>query len=231
MAQSMAGCAMILAGAVLAGAGACVRLGNRKMRRIAVFFPLAGGALILGGLGVNRAAYRQIADFVNSMDLPASHIEEHLRNLSLQWPEFANTAWTAGGVLLLAGGLAAALFAWKKKCPEVRPEMEEKYKLFIMFLPVLILSFVFAYLPIYGWRYGIMGKLDKVAADYEINERETALAVLDDGVPQVVKLYLASKKLEGLSDLTIKMYLNRLRIFFDAVRKEPQNVEANDITD
>ena len=31
--------------------------------------------------------------------------------------------------------------------------MEEKYKLFIMFLPVLVLSFVFAYLPIYGWRY------------------------------------------------------------------------------
>lgn len=75
----------------------------------------------------------------------------------------------------------------------------------------------------------IMGKLDKVAADYEINERETALAVLDNGVPQVVRLYLASKKLEGLSDLTIKMYLNRLRIFFDAVCKEPQNVEANDI--
>ena len=50
MMQSMAGCAMVLAGAVLAGAGACVSLGNRKMRRIAVFFPLAGGALILSGL-------------------------------------------------------------------------------------------------------------------------------------------------------------------------------------
>ncbi|MBQ6175261.1 MAG: sugar ABC transporter permease [Clostridia bacterium] len=31
--------------------------------------------------------------------------------------------------------------------------MPEKYRLFIMFLPVLLLSFVFAYLPIYGWRY------------------------------------------------------------------------------
>lgn len=75
----------------------------------------------------------------------------------------------------------------------------------------------------------IMGKLDKVAANYDIAERETALTVLDDGIPQVVRLYLASKKLEGLSDLTIKMYFNRLKIFFDAVHKEPQNVEANDI--
>ena len=32
-------------------------------------------------------------------------------------------------------------------------EMPEKFRLFIMFLPVLLLSFVFAYLPIYGWRY------------------------------------------------------------------------------
>ena len=153
MVQSMAGCAMILAGAALAGAGACISLGNRKMRRIAAFFPLAGSALILGGLAVNRAAFQQISDFVNGMELPASHIQEHLRNLSLQWPAFANAAWTLGGILLLAGGAVAALFAWRKKCTDIRPEMEEKYKLFIMFLPVLILSFVFAYLPIYGWRY------------------------------------------------------------------------------
>ncbi|MBQ3667973.1 MAG: sugar ABC transporter permease [Clostridia bacterium] len=31
--------------------------------------------------------------------------------------------------------------------------MPEKYKLFIMFLPVLLLAFLFSYLPIYGWRY------------------------------------------------------------------------------
>ena len=121
MVQSMTGCAMVLIGAILAGAGACVSLGNRKMRRIAVFFPLAGGALILGGLSVNRAAFQQITDFVNGMDLPASHIEEHLRNLSLQWPAFANTAWTAGGILLLglvafAVGTAGGVIMGKIMC-------------------------------------------------------------------------------------------------------------------
>ncbi|MCI7766647.1 MAG: ABC transporter permease subunit [Oscillospiraceae bacterium] len=31
--------------------------------------------------------------------------------------------------------------------------MEDKYKLFLMMLPILILSFLFAYLPLFGWRY------------------------------------------------------------------------------
>jgi len=151
--QSMLGCAMILLGAVLSGVGACVSLGNRKMRRIGVWLPLCGGALILSGLAVNRAAYQSIEGFVRGMDLPAGHIEEHLNNLALQWPAFANTAWTVGGALVLAASLAVLLFTYRVKCAEDKAEMEEKYKLFIMFLPVLLLSFVFAYLPIYGWRY------------------------------------------------------------------------------
>jgi len=149
--QSMAGCAMILAGAAAAGVGACISLGNRKMRRTGVWFPLGGGALILGGLAVNSAAYRNIRAFVESMD--AAYVQDHLKNLSLQWPVFAHAAWTAGGILILAASAAALFFAYRRKCAEAKAEMEEKYKLFIMFLPVLALSFVFAYLPIYGWRY------------------------------------------------------------------------------
>ena len=153
MYRSMRGCLMILGGAVMAGAGACISLGNRKMRRIAVWFPLAGGALIIGGLAVNKAAYHSIEQFVRNMDLPASHIEEHLNNLALRWPEFAHNAWMAGGIAILAVSAAAVYLAYRTRCLDNRAEMEEKYKLFIMFLPVLILSFIFAYLPIYGWRY------------------------------------------------------------------------------
>ena len=183
MRRSMAGCAMILAGAVLAGAGACVSLGNRKMRRIGVWFPLAGSGLILGGLAVNRAAFERIGQFVQSMDLPESHIREHLNNLALQWPEFANTAWTVGGILLLAGSLAAAFFAYRAKCPETRPEMEEKYRLFIMFLPVLILSFVFAYLPIYGWRYAFYDAKagDELTKDIFVGFSNFSMLINDPG--------------------------------------------------
>lgn len=31
--------------------------------------------------------------------------------------------------------------------------MEDKYKLFLMMLPIIIISFLFAYLPLFGWSY------------------------------------------------------------------------------
>lgn len=181
MQQSMLGCAMILAGALAAGAGACVSLGNRKMRRIGVWLPLLGGALILGGLAVNSAAYQNMQAFVRSMD--AAYVEDHLRNLALQWPEFANTAWTVGGILVIAASALALYFSYARKCPEGKAEMEEKYKLFIMFLPVLILSFVFAYLPIYGWRYAFYDAKagDELTKDIYVGFSNFSMLISDPG--------------------------------------------------
>ncbi len=149
--QSMLGCLMILGGTLAAGAGACISLGNRKMRRIGAWFPIAGAALILGGLAVNRMAYGSIVDFIHSMG--EEFAADHLADIDPQWPQFAYSAWTAGGILMLAVSMAVLYFSYSRKCADPKPAMDEKYRLFIMFLPVLILSFIFAYLPIYGWRY------------------------------------------------------------------------------
>ncbi|MBO2516196.1 MAG: ABC transporter permease [Clostridiales bacterium] len=43
--------------------------------------------------------------------------------------------------------------------------MQEKYRLFLMILPVIFLSFLFCYLPIYGWRYSFF---DLVTGDYTL---------------------------------------------------------------
>ena len=75
----------------------------------------------------------------------------------------------------------------------------------------------------------IMTALDKVASNYTITERETSLAVIDDEIPKVVKLYLSSKKLEGVSDNTIKMYAGMLKVFFRHVRRIPQEICTNEI--
>ena len=151
--QSMIGCAMVLVGILAAAAGACISLGNRKMRRIGIWFPLCGGVLILAGLYINRLAYNQINDFVANMQVSESFRQQHLNNLALQWPGFAYTAWLAASVLILASSAAVCFFAYWGGKAEEKAEMPEKYRLFIMFMPVLLLSFVFAYLPIYGWRY------------------------------------------------------------------------------
>lgn len=71
--------------------------------------------------------------------------------------------------------------------------------------------------------------LDKAAANYDFSEKETSLAVIDEDIPKIVKLYLASKKLEGLSDNTIENYSGRLRIFFEAIRRPPQDIQTNEI--
>ena len=149
---SMLGCALVLLGVVTAGAGACVSLGNRRMRRIGVWLPLVGAVVILAGLFINRTAYGNITSFVRSMDVSESFKASHLENLALQWPGFADTAWTVAALLIFVTGIAVCLFSYSQE-REDKAEMSEKYRLFIMFLPVLLLSFVFAYLPIYGWRY------------------------------------------------------------------------------
>lgn len=75
----------------------------------------------------------------------------------------------------------------------------------------------------------ILTTLDRAAANYDITEKETALTVFDDEIHKLANIYLSSKKLEGLSDKTIEMYANRLRIFFDMVGRKPEEIETNEI--
>ena len=75
----------------------------------------------------------------------------------------------------------------------------------------------------------ILNKLDKVAADYDFTEKVTSLAVIEDEIPKIVKTYLASKKLEGVSDNTIEFYGTVLKLFFTTLRKDVQNIETNEI--
>lgn len=74
----------------------------------------------------------------------------------------------------------------------------------------------------------ILSGLDSVAINYDIFQKETSLMVIDT-IPEIVKLYLCSKKLEGLSEKSIELYANRLRIFFETVNKAPNDVTMNDV--
>ena len=146
---SMAGCAVILLGVLLGAAAACVSLGNRRMRRIGAILALLGGALILVGLQLNRVAYDAI---VSKIQADTQWAEQRMALVEPVWPEFAVRMFTIGGIALLLSAAAVCFFCFSRGVEE-KMEMEEKYRLFIMFLPVLVLTFVFAYLPIYGWRY------------------------------------------------------------------------------
>lgn len=71
--------------------------------------------------------------------------------------------------------------------------------------------------------------LDIVANDYEITEKSTALVVYEDRFPKLAELYLQSKKLEGISPRSERLYRGRLKIFFEIVQKRPEEITTNDI--
>ena len=130
--------AMVI-GIVLAIAGGCMSLGNNKMRAFGARFPFAGSILMAGGLAGVYAAYLQVA--------------------STSRPEKVNPNFSWGfwfyAVVTLALLVTAilALLREKRFEKEESMKMSEGYKLFLMFLPIVVCAFIFSYLPLWGWRY------------------------------------------------------------------------------
>ena len=138
----MAACCVVMLGVILCCTGACMSLGNDKMRRTSLIFPVVGAPVAAGGLLLIAKAYGNMV----------SHGTEtgRLDRLELSVPGGFNVFWILL-VVILASALVAFLASDKAK--ETKMEMDEKYRLFLMMLPVILLSFIFCYLPIWGWRY------------------------------------------------------------------------------
>jgi integrase/recombinase XerD len=75
----------------------------------------------------------------------------------------------------------------------------------------------------------ICNALDKAAYPFEITAKETAIAVREEIIPEIVKVYIAVKKTEGLSNDTLENYARILKQFFLWVKKQPDAITANDI--
>lgn len=74
----------------------------------------------------------------------------------------------------------------------------------------------------------VLAAVDDVSAGYDIS-RQTTDIIPADGIPEAVRLYIASKAVEQLSKLTLVEYKRVLVKFFQTVRKPVQEVSANDI--
>ena len=133
-------CMLLVIGIVGAVAMACMSLGNNKFKKFGNWFGFAGALLQIGGLVGIYVAYTQMA----ATDRPEK-VE----------PAFATAIWMA--YMVLAAIILILLIAIQILLPKVEKsekfEMLSKYKLFLMFMPFAALTFVFSYLPLYGWRY------------------------------------------------------------------------------
>ena len=67
----------------------------------------------------------------------------------------------------------------------------------------------------------ILGALERAAFPYEVQPKEVALTTYVDPVPQLLRVYLAVKKTEGLAAGTLENYKRILTRFFLWVRKQP----------
>lgn len=117
--------------------GACMSLGNNRMKKLSGYASVSGALLMLISLFALYCAQKNIHSLRPGAE-------------SFPFP----------GILLIWGILSAALLivglailkSTRLIGRNIKCCMAEKYKLFLMLLPVLVLTFVFSYLPIYGWR-------------------------------------------------------------------------------
>lgn len=75
----------------------------------------------------------------------------------------------------------------------------------------------------------IIGCLDVAAYKYEITKKETAIVPCANAMPDVARLYLISRKVEGFAEGTLYNYEKGLYNFFKAVNKNPQEVTGVDV--
>lgn len=127
-------------GILLAAASACLSLGNLRFKRLSNWVLMAGGLLLLGGLALILLSHQRFLGFL-----------EQQRAKPLFPQAFTLYAILAVAMVMMALVLQFALLP--KPAPGTPYEMRTKYRLFLMFLPFAALAFIFAYLPLFGWRY------------------------------------------------------------------------------
>ncbi len=133
-------CAAIIIGIVVALIGAAMSYGNKRMRTSGLKFPAIGGLVMAAGLGGVSIVYGTIAS-AGSDKVPAC----------LPGAFFFFVA-----LVLALVGCAIALNVIERNSVEPvedKMEMQEKYHLFLLFVPIIVLAFLFCYLPLLGWRY------------------------------------------------------------------------------
>lgn len=132
-------CIVVLIGVVLSVIGACMSLGNLKMKNFGNKFLLAGSIVSFVGIAGILVTYYLITSSMTQ--------DKIVTKFAVGMPIFAVVA-----VVQLICSIIIIVTTPKAAENETK-EMESKYKLFLMLLPFLVLVFAFSYLPLFSWRY------------------------------------------------------------------------------
>lgn len=75
----------------------------------------------------------------------------------------------------------------------------------------------------------ILRELEVFSGNYDIQKKETALVEYTPQIPECYKVYMISKKIEGLRPSTLNTYGGYLKDFFFTVNKPLHQITTNDI--
>lgn len=128
-------------GFLINGAGGCLSLGLLKFKKASLRLTVLGSLVSLLGFGGIFIAYTQMLSSTN---------------LGKVDPSIPVGIFILGGLSILCIVLSiAAYLLLPKPAKDEKYVMESKYYLFLLIMPFLALCFVFSYLPLWGWRYGL----------------------------------------------------------------------------
>lgn len=120
-------------------AGCCMSLGRKRLQRL-------GTTVITIGSVVGIPALLML--------LPAYNALSSTKKLDTIKPELPFGLWVFLGLFVVCAVLGFVnTIRIPKPTAEDKFEMDGQYKLFLMVLPFVIFTFLFSYLPLWGWRY------------------------------------------------------------------------------
>lgn len=75
----------------------------------------------------------------------------------------------------------------------------------------------------------VLSCLDCTMYNYDVVQKETSLIPYNQDLPQLVKMFIVCKSIEGYSEGTLENYRYSLKNFFYELQKAPEQVVTNDI--
>lgn len=130
---------IVCIGICVCGAGACMSVGNNKLKKYGHFALLGGSTVSFIALFGIKIAYNMIKS------------SENVEKINpLNPPSF--TLYIVLLALIFITSVVSFILTPKAEKDE-KCKIDAPYQLFLMLLPFLLLVFVFSYLPLYGWRF------------------------------------------------------------------------------
>lgn len=135
-------CLLLLLGVIAIAAGSCISLGNLKLKKLgAKISTIGSGVYLLATIG------QLVSYFLISGSADPDRITVNFKPATIIFIAIAAIS------LVMSFIIMKALPAPKKG---EKFYMESKYKLFLMLLPFLFLTFAFSYLPLASWVYAFV---------------------------------------------------------------------------